>query len=111
MFLNLLKKKVEFLLENEDGCIDLVNQYDMSVYLDIVYENEGQYVILKPKESTVDDVLSLKAIHTADGIEVQIVKILGKDKIFYKKLCTVQECTELFHTFFNEHTIAIGERG
>ncbi len=55
MFLNLIKKKVSFTLENSDGKIDFIDQYDISVYLDIVYQSDNQFIILKPS-SPLDDI-------------------------------------------------------
>ncbi len=105
MFLNLIKKKVSFTLENSDGKIDFIDQYDISVYLDIVYQSDNQFIILKPS-SPLDDIEFIQAVKTKNqNIEVDVMILRGNERQLCCKICTQEECTKIFDEFYKEHRV------
>ena len=88
-----------FTLENQDGLLEDVTENDILEYIDILIDDEEQFVTLcAPK--AIKSIRYVQAAVTDGKIEVQIGVEREKCYLYYKE-CTESECKKLFTDFFH----------
>lgn len=87
-----------FTLENQDGCVEVIDQQDVMLYVGIALKEAEQFVTLSAPKA-IEGIRYVQAVQANGKMEVQIG--VEREKCYlYAITCSHRECIQIFLDFY-----------